>query len=208
NVGPPTLEDGETYLIVTAHNADRLKEIEGELRDARELWTSLTSNSPDTILLLGPDSRVLFINRTLPGYTPKDVVGRLAVDFISAEQREGYLAALRAASETRRPQFYELRDARYANYWWVTLVPVRDSQRGDLVLAISQDVTEHRHSQDALRESELRLRLMLEQAPAIIWTTDTMLRITSASGSGLESLGIPQSDWQGRKIAEVLSIAD
>lgn len=208
NVGPITLEDGQTYLVVTAHNADRLKEVEGELRDARELWTSLTSNSPDTILLLAPDARILFINRLLPGYTLEEVVGKRAVDFISPEQREGYLAALHTASVTRLPQFYEVRDARFANYWWVTLVPVRDGQRGDLVLAISQDVTEHHHSQEALRESELRLRLLLEQAPAILWTTDTNLKVTSASGSGLESLDITQDQWLGRHVAAVLNTVE
>jgi PAS domain S-box-containing protein len=38
-------------------------------------------------------------------------------------------------------------------------------------------------------ESEARLRLLLEQLPAIVWTTDSELRYTSASGAGLAAIG-------------------
>jgi PAS domain S-box-containing protein len=37
--------------------------------------------------------------------------------------------------------------------------------------------------------SEARLRLLLEQLPAIAWTTDSELRYTSASGAGLTAIG-------------------
>jgi PAS domain S-box-containing protein len=37
--------------------------------------------------------------------------------------------------------------------------------------------------------SEARLRLLLEQLPAMVWTTDNELRYTSASGAGLAAIG-------------------
>src|SRR5947209_347793 len=37
--------------------------------------------------------------------------------------------------------------------------------------------------QQALRTSETRLRLLTSQVPAILWTTDLQLRITSSTGS-------------------------
>ena len=39
---------------------------------------------------------------------------------------------------------------------------------------------------EALRDSAARHRLLLEQMPAIVWTTDTDLRITSSTGAGSE----------------------
>jgi PAS domain S-box-containing protein len=101
-----------------------------------------------------------------------------------------------------------MRDVRAQMWWWVTLVPVRDSQRGDLVLSISQDVTARRASQEALLESETRLRLMLDQVPAIVWTTDENLRVKSCSGAGLEPLGMSPKVWLGKSVADVLGLAD
>lgn len=46
-------------------------------------------------------------------------------------------------------------------------------------------------AQEALRQSESRQRLLLEQLPAIVWTADQELRVTSAAGASLSALGRP-----------------
>lgn len=49
-------------------------------------------------------------------------------------------------------------------------------------------------------ERESRLRLVLEQVPAALWTTDGELRYSSMSGAGLRLLGVRGVDIVGRKI--------
>lgn len=49
--------------------------------------------------------------------------------------------------------------------------------------------TSFREAEDSLREDRERLRLLFEQVPAIVWTTDAELRITSALGAGLAATG-------------------
>jgi PAS domain S-box-containing protein len=51
---------------------------------------------------------------------------------------------------------------------------------------------ERRQASVALRESETRLLLMLDQLPAILWTTDLDLNITSNRGSGFAGLAADQ----------------
>jgi PAS domain S-box-containing protein len=51
---------------------------------------------------------------------------------------------------------------------------------------IGEETSKDISTQDA---SEARLRLLLEQLPAIVWTTDSELRYTSASGAGLAAIG-------------------
>lgn len=202
SVGPLVLEDGETHLVVVSHNIDEEKRVEEELRNARELWDSLVSNSPDNILLLEPDSTVLFISKTAPGYTREDVVGQLATSFVEPQYRAPLLEMIQTASRTGKPQFFEMRDVRDRMWWLVTHVPVRDSRRGDLVLAISQDFTERRKTEIALAESEARLRLLLTQVPAIVWTIDTQMKLLSADGAGLALLNVNESDWKGKTLPE------
>jgi PAS domain S-box-containing protein len=207
-VGPFTADDGQTQIVAITHDIDQQKEAERELKDALELLQSLVSNSPDNIVLLDSEGTVLFINKTTPGYSSADVIGRPGTDFLHPQDRAALSAAIREASETRQPQVFEFEDIRDRVWWQTTLVPVRDSRRGDLVLAISHDVTKARNTEAALRASETRWRLVLEQVPAILWTTDQQLTITSSSGSGLEALHVRESDWKGRAVAEVLGTGD
>ncbi|HEX5824714.1 MAG TPA: response regulator [Candidatus Limnocylindrales bacterium] len=51
-----------------------------------------------------------------------------------------------------------------------------------------------------LRASEARLRLLLNHLPAVVWTTDDHLKITSLTGDGLTRLGIDESALVGRPV--------
>ena len=48
------------------------------------------------------------------------------------------------------------------------------------------EIAERRRAEGAQRASEIKLRLILEQMPAIVWTTDTNLGLSSAMGAGLQ----------------------
>lgn len=54
-----------------------------------------------------------------------------------------------------------------------------------------------------LRRSEHRLRLLLQHLPAVIWTTDTDLRVTSIDGPALDDLSLAPPEVLGRSLYEV-----
>src|SRR5207249_2174121 len=58
-------------------------------------------------------------------------------------------------------------------------------------------VVRYKRSEEALRDRKTRLRLLLERLPAIIWTTDTHLRITSTQGAGLVALNLEAQQLVG-----------
>lgn len=64
------------------------------------------------------------------------------------------------------------------------------------------------HAEEALRESEARLRLMVEQIPAILWTTDCDLRFTSCTGAGLSRLNLQPSQLVGMSLYEYYATQD
>jgi signal transduction histidine kinase/PAS domain-containing protein len=63
----------------------------------------------------------------------------------------------------------------------------------DLAQRTQQELEERRKVEEALRQSEKRLRLLSNQVPAIVWTTDEHLSVTSVIGSGLGALPQPDS---------------
>ena len=60
----------------------------------------------------------------------------------------------------------------------------------------------------ATRMSEVRQRLMYEQMPAVVWSTDRGLRLTSAVGSALASHGIEVEALIGQNVFEVFELTE
>jgi PAS domain S-box-containing protein len=57
-----------------------------------------------------------------------------------------------------------------------------------------------RAAASALRANEARLRLLVEHLPAIVWTSDETLTITSLTGDALSRLGIDDASLVGRPL--------
>jgi PAS domain S-box-containing protein len=60
------------------------------------------------------------------------------------------------------------------------------------------------HSNTALREREAKLRFVLEQLPAIVWTADAELRYTSVSGMRWRARGIDPATLVGATVGKGL----
>jgi two-component system cell cycle sensor histidine kinase/response regulator CckA len=67
---------------------------------------------------------------------------------------------------------------------------------------------EARRAEDALRESEARLRVAIQQVPAVLWTTDEDLRFTSSLGAGLSALGLAPNQVVGLSLEQYLGIGN
>jgi two-component system cell cycle sensor histidine kinase/response regulator CckA len=74
---------------------------------------------------------------------------------------------------------------------------------GQIALAI-----ERKRSEEKVRESEARLRVLVEQLPAVLWTVDRDLRFTSALGAGFARLKIKPNELVGISLLDYFETAD
>jgi PAS domain S-box-containing protein len=94
---------------------------------------------------------------------------------------------------------------------WVRLNTflARDKQGGALFyFGTIEDITERRLAEDALWDSEARLKLLLDQLPAVLWTTDKDLRFTMSQGAGLAALNLVPSAITGRTLFDYFGTTD
>lgn len=115
------------------------------------------------------------------------------------------LELIRSVAGERREQscVHRLRAADHSERWFRTTVRPISGQRGSDIAAIMLDITERRHADDILSASDIRFKLVLEQAPVLIWTVDRELRFTSGVGAGLATLGLgPDRVLLGVSLAE------
>jgi PAS domain S-box-containing protein len=99
-----------------------------------------------------------------------------------------------------------------ARILYVTAIPVL-SPKGSVeqLMIMVQDVSDLevlRRSERRLRESESRLRLLVEQMPAVMWSTDRELRFTSSVGSALKDLGLRANEVVGQSLFDFFRTDD
>jgi two-component system, cell cycle sensor histidine kinase and response regulator CckA len=78
-----------------------------------------------------------------------------------------------------------------------------DSVGGQIALAI-----ERKRAEEAKRENEARLRVLIDQLPAVLWTVDKNLRFTSILGAGLARLGLRQNQLVGTSLSDYFESPD
>ena len=67
---------------------------------------------------------------------------------------------------------------------------------------VATDMTERKLAEERVLQSEQQLRLIFDQLPAVVWTTDNGLRIRSASGAALVPANLRAEELRGMTVQE------
>lgn len=178
--------------VVAERTADFARANEKLVREAEEhkkaqegltLRATILDNAREAVFLLNPNGDFVYANEAAVktyGYTRKE--------FLSLDLRKllpPHLAPLigpRLKEVVRKHQL-ELETIHVRKDKSLMPVQVRHSlitmPRGQFIVSVIRDIT-----------SEVRLRQLLAAMPAMLWATDTELKLTSASGAGLTAAGL------------------
>jgi len=168
---------------------------EQRLREAERRHRALVEDNGVGMWQVDPGGRTLYLNAAmcelLEVESPGEVIGKSYDAFFTPES----IAAIRAQRA--------LRDSGKISSYEVELLGRRGGRRhlmmsgapvfgetGQLesVIGTCLDITSRHQAEHALRDSEARLRLVIDQVPALLWSTDRELRVTMLVGAGLRSL--------------------
>src|SRR5207247_9197306 len=72
----------------------------------------------------------------------------------------------------------------------------------------AQTLAERNTAEQRLSQGQTRLRMILQQAPVLVWSTDKELRVTSAMGGGFRTLDTARSGERGLTLFEYFNIPD
>ena len=208
----PIFRDDRTLgAVITFIDITERKQAEEALRKSEERWRSVFENSAIGVALTDLNGRFLATNSAyhkMLGYTEEELRKLTFLDITHGDYRESNWVLITELLEGKREQFqvekqYQRKDG---SLIWVrnnvSLVPGTESMPR-FIMALSEDITERKRAEEALRKSEERWRTLLEINNAIITNltpgallhavTENLRRVVPFDRAGL-SLYVAESE--------------
>jgi PAS domain S-box-containing protein len=186
---------------------------EEALRQSEARWRSLVQNAPDLILTCDREGKILFLNRTVPGYTVEQVLGTSVYDYIPTDYHDTVRQSFQRVFQTGESVYYETvgAGANGTTSWYASRVGALQSQ-GQIVAAmvIATDIsdavaaaTQRKQAEDLLHQREQEFRALAEHSPDLIARFDLQMRHIYVNPSVEQITGIPKQTFIGKTHREL-----
>jgi PAS domain S-box-containing protein/putative nucleotidyltransferase with HDIG domain len=181
------------------------KKIENALNENNKLLKSILDGSSSiSIISTDRDGKILFWNtgaQRLFGYTPEEAIGKLTMSSLYPDDGETHKKVLevrRSIYEKKRETSLEIRErTKDGRILWIKLTACpRFDEKGKVIgiLGIGEDVSERRHAEEELKESEKKYSTIVERgSDGIVILQDSRLKFVNTkmceiTGRALEDL--------------------
>ncbi len=188
------------------------KLIEEALRESESFRRTIFDSEPECVKVVGRDFTLLDMNpaglRMIGASSREQVIGQSVLALVAPEWRSAFTEmhqeVLRGESVVAEFETCGLDGVRR---WMEThAVPLRDKEQ--MVtghLAITRDITERRHAERAVRESEERYRDLVENIQDLVCTHDLDGRVLSANPALEKLLGYNLKEFGEKSFREILA---
>jgi PAS domain S-box-containing protein len=160
-------------ILFVSNNVTAQMEAEADARRSRELASMVVEHSPMPMVLKDEQGHVIFMNRAMQrlyGVEADGHAGRKVHEVMDAESARVVLEEDQRALSSEEPIVVEERRTMPGTLgervMRKTKAAVRDSSGATYLLAISEDITESRRTQDALERTRVFLETVIDNIPS------------------------------------------
>ncbi|MGE3907978.1 MAG: EAL domain-containing protein [Chloroflexota bacterium] len=185
------------------------------LRDQANYVRTIVELQTEWITRYDTNLRITFVNPAFASHnhtTPDQIIGRSMGDLKSAEAVERMRSQLATLTPEHPNSAFDvmLTDADGGRRWhrWTDLAVFNEHGEVQEYLSVGRDITEQKLAEEALRDSESRLRTVVSGAPVILFAVDQARAFTMVEGLALEALGITPGQAVGASMYDVLEQVD
>ncbi len=182
----------EGVVSVLRDVTDRIK-AEETLAKERDFTNAIVETVGALVLVTDWEGRIARFNRAceeVTGYAAVEVLGRQFWEVFIPEGRRKAVAAefiTKGASDypNSNTSVWATKSGEERHFEWSDTALLDEDGQPEFVIATGIDVTERNRAAEALRQSEERMRAVIQRAPMIVFAFDTQGVFTMAEGSGL-----------------------
>ena len=183
------------------------RKMEQDLRASEARFRVLTEKSSDMTLLISPEGTILYLSpsvRRIMGYEPGKLVGSTIFELVHSDDSNRLMVGWRQLLKEpeRSREAIEARIRHADGTWHIHEGTVRNLLHDPAVAAIvmnTRDITERRQVEEALRESEQKLKAVVYGSPVPQFVIDRDHTITYWNNALEEITGIKAEQVVGTK---------
>ncbi|MBS7623186.1 PAS domain S-box protein [Candidatus Bathyarchaeota archaeon] len=203
-----------THIVGVSRDITEQKRMERQLEESRRFSSSILQNAPNPLLVINPDTSILYSNpalERLTGYSSSELIGRKApYPWWPQEQVEKLLMDLKLSMSGELHKIEAAFRRKNGERFWVEIRGITITGKGGLKYYISNwtDVTEQKRAEERIREYASVLTGTLESTADGILVVDHDARIIVYNKRFAELLNIPESiltSRDDRKVMKYLS---
>jgi PAS domain S-box-containing protein len=196
-------------LVINYRDVTERVKADQALRDSEERFRTIIENAQDAITVIDGDFHITYESPSLArvtGYPPEEWVGKGLTDMEVHPDDVTLLASKFELLKSQPGMVIEDFCIRYRHRdgsWHIIEASGRNLLHDTRVKGIVvnfRDITARRRMEEALRESELRYRLLAENASDVIFTADLAMRLTYVSPSVVQLTGYTPEETLSRNI--------
>jgi PAS domain S-box-containing protein len=192
-VQPVTVRDaqgGVECVFATVKDVTIQKQLEDHLRESEERWRSIAENPYDFVVIVDRDYKYTYVNHTAPGLVMEDLIGRATpFEFVAPAFHDTMRAAFERAFASGEATTYDIY-VEVLDRWFSNIVgPIKIDGVVTAISILTRDVTDTKNAEQALVQSERRLRLAMDGGEVGVFDIDLGKGATFQSPRVTELLG-------------------
>lgn len=196
---------------------EQRRQIEAALIHSERRYHALYEQNPSMYFTLAPNGTILSVNgfgAEELGYGSTELIGQSVLCVFQPDDHRTVLNQLIVCAESPGKTFHwEIQKIRKdGRLLWVRerARAITDPQGHSIILVVCEDITDHRRTENAVRESNARLNAttqflhtLVRESPLPIVSLDTQAKVTSWNPAATALFGWTEDDVLGRELPYV-----
>ena len=159
--------------LSSAQDITKHRQLEEAIKESEEKYRLIVEKSNDIVFTFNPAGEFLYVSPSVNkmlGYNPDDLIGRTFGSLVHPDDLPGLQQAIQRnikdGSQTPGGNRYRVRHASGEWRWHNAAGNAVHDANGKFIsfVAIARDITEHKHDEEALKESEEKYSTLVEQS--------------------------------------------
>lgn len=198
-------------FVVLSTNVTEQREAQEELIASQERFRTLAEALPSIVWTSTPEGEIDYLSdrfRDITGLTLKDGEGSNWVQVIHPDDLPDLIEQWQHVLKNGTPfdEKYRIRQNDGSYRWYLARALPQRNENGEIIrwVGATADIHQQVLSENALRQSERRYRLLFEDNPLPMWTYDSeTLRFLSVNDKAVRDYGYSREEFLSMRVSDI-----